>query len=373
MLRLAFTFVLLLLMLFGGAVWLLGLEPQLPSVDREAKKQEEPATKADTANRQPADDIDALHKALERNPTPSDGSASFDIARIDPEGTSVFAGRGEPNSLVTITVDGKEIGTAQVDENGEWTFTTEGRISNPDGKLALFKAPPGAVPRDFAAAEPKAPKKPSSAAESAETSQKTARAVTSNMLKSLEGMVAEARKAEEKTEDRATVSEPAVAPAAPAAAAPSSSASPAPAGESTPLPESAATQKSAAARTDPLPEALPRASVPVPVTFVYNEATLTGEGRRAAKLLLEYLQIKRFPRITLTGHADERGSDELNMNLSRDRLETVARFLREGGYNGQLDLVPKGKSEPYTGVVRGDFSQEDLWQLDRRVELLVSR
>ncbi|CAN1723278.1 OmpA family protein [Hyphomicrobium sp. 1Nfss2.1] len=375
MLRLAFTFVLLLLMLFGGAVWLLGLEPQLPTVEREAQKQEKPAKQDEAANKQPADDIDALHKALERNPTPSDGSASFDIARIDPEGASVFAGRGEPNSLVTITVDGKEIGTAQVDENGEWTFTTEGRISNPDGKLALFKAPPGSVPRDFAAAEPKAPKKPSaSASASAEPSQKTARAVTSDMLKSLEGMVAEARKAEGKTEDRATVPEPAVAPTAPAAAAPSSSAATAPARESTPPPGSASTQKSAvAAFATNLPEASPRASVPVPVTFVYNEATLTGEGRRAAKLLLEYLQIKRFPKITLTGHADERGSDQLNMNLSRDRLETVARFLREGGYGGQLDLVPKGKSEPYTGVVRGDFSQEDLWQLDRRVELLVSR
>jgi outer membrane protein OmpA-like peptidoglycan-associated protein len=109
------------------------------------------------------------------------------------------------------------------------------------------------------------------------------------------------------------------------------------------------------------------------VTFVYNEATLTTDGRKAAALLLEYLQLKRFPRITLTGHADERGSEELNLVLSRERLDTVARFLREGGYAGQLELVPKGKGEPYKGVVRGDFSQEDLWQLDRRVELVVLR
>ena len=47
----------------------------------------------------------------------------------------------------------------------------------------------------------------------------------------------------------------------------------------------------------------------------------------------------------------------------------MARFLREGGFNGRLELVPKGKTEPYSGVVRGDFSQEDLYQLDRRVEL----
>ena len=44
---------------------------------------------------------------------------------------------------MTITADGKEIGTVQANENGEWTFTTDEKISNPDAKLALFKAPPG--------------------------------------------------------------------------------------------------------------------------------------------------------------------------------------------------------------------------------------
>ena len=77
--------------------------------------------------------------------------------------------------------------------------------------------------------------------------------------------------------------------------------------------------------------------------------------------------------MTLTGHADERGTEELNMNLSAERLQTVERFLREGGFRGQLQLVPKGKTEPYTGVVRSDFSQDDLYQLDRRVEMAVSR
>ena len=121
------------------------------------------------------------------------------------------------------------------------------------------------------------------------------------------------------------------------------------------------------------PPRIETTAVPVPVTFIFNEATLTGEGRRAAGLLLEYLRIKRFPKIKLTGHADERGTDALNLALSAQRLQTVARFLREGGFEGRLELVPKGKTEPYSGVVRGDFSQEDLYQLDRRVELVVSR
>ena len=100
----------------------------------------------------------------------------------------------------------------------------------------------------------------------------------------------------------------------------------------------------------------------------------SGERReRAPSLLLEYLRLKRFPKVTLTGHADERGTDELNMNLSSQRLETVAQFLRQGGFEGEMQLVPKGKTEPFTGVVRSQFTQDDLWQLDRRVELVVSR
>jgi outer membrane protein OmpA-like peptidoglycan-associated protein len=113
--------------------------------------------------------------------------------------------------------------------------------------------------------------------------------------------------------------------------------------------------------------------VPVPITFIFNEATLTSDGKKAAGLLLEYLQLKRFGKVSLTGHADERGTDALNMRLSKDRLETVERFLREGGFKGELELVPKGKMEPYSGVVRSQFSQEDLYQLDRRVELVLIR
>jgi outer membrane protein OmpA-like peptidoglycan-associated protein len=113
--------------------------------------------------------------------------------------------------------------------------------------------------------------------------------------------------------------------------------------------------------------------IPVPIMFFYNEATLTPEGRRAASLLLEYLTLKHLSVVELTGHADERGTHEYNMDLSRDRLETVSELLRQGGYDGELKLTPKGKTEPYTGVDRSAYRGEALFQLDRRVELRVDR
>jgi outer membrane protein OmpA-like peptidoglycan-associated protein len=116
-----------------------------------------------------------------------------------------------------------------------------------------------------------------------------------------------------------------------------------------------------------------RRTIPVPITFIFDEANFTGDGRKAADLLLEYLKLKHFDRITLTGHADERGSEKLNMDLSRERLDTVAHYLRKGGFAGKLDLIPKGESEPFLGVNRSEYSQDALWQLDRRVELIIPR
>jgi len=166
----------------------------------------------------------------------------------------------------------------------------------------------------------------------------SAGAVTSHLLKDLEGMVKDAR----------------------------TTTPPPPAGADTAAPTNLAA-------APPPSEPGVHKSVPVPITFVFNEPTLTDDGKRAATLLLEYLRLKHFARISLTGHADERGTDELNMTLSKERLDTVARFLKDGGFQGELELIPKGKREPFSGVVRSQYSLDDLYQLDRRVELVITQ
>jgi hypothetical protein len=55
--------------------------------------------------------------------------------------------------------------------------------------------------------------------------------------------------------------------------------------------------------------------------------------------------------------------------LSRQRHEAVARFLRESGVTAELLLVPKGRSDLFSGVDRRLLAREDALQLDRRVEL----
>ena len=72
---------------------------------------------------------------------------------------------------------------------------------------------------------------------------------------------------------------------------------------------------------------------------------------------------------TLTGHADERGSDPYNLRLSQERLDAVVRYLREAGFTGKLVLIPMGKREPFAGAERGHLSEVEAFALDRRVEL----
>ena len=112
------------------------------------------------------------------------------------------------------------------------------------------------------------------------------------------------------------------------------------------------------------------ARVPVPVTFHTDSAEFTGNGRRAAADMVEYLTAQQPPRITIAGHTDPRGEEAYNFELSRRRAEAVARFLREYGFDGQVDVVAKGESEPFPVDESGIYTREQRWQMDRRVELI---
>ena len=416
-----------------------------------SEAQAPPASKAPAAQR-----LAALPEAPNRArseqpsavPTPLKPQSDFDIARIDPGGTSVFAGKTAPKVWVTVLADGKPVGTARADDNGEWTLVTTGAMpASPRLSVATSNEPPpmpkiaAAAPSPETAFEPKAQG----------PAQRSADAVGREIVGRLEAMVAEARAADASrglgnrpaASSQGTAASPdsgdtstaerasrggastaaagveatgpaaAVTPVSPsttgasppdasassgsqsafAAAAASGSAPPngrpalhsGAARQDAPQPPAAgvagatsppetSSVRAADASSAPSPAAAraapqPVAFAPIPIMFHYREARFTDEGQKAAELLLEYVRLKQLGSLRLTGHADERGTVELNMDLSRDRLETVSRFLRVGGYQGTLDMIPKGKSEPFAGVDRKKYPQEVLYQLDRRVEL----
>jgi outer membrane protein OmpA-like peptidoglycan-associated protein len=112
---------------------------------------------------------------------------------------------------------------------------------------------------------------------------------------------------------------------------------------------------------------LPRA-IPVPITFEYRKADLTGVGEQAARELVDVLKQQQPARVVLVGHTDIRGTAEFNMRLSRERAETIAAFLRQNGLDVAIDTVGKGAAEPVHLSDTSGLTQEDIYALDRRVE-----
>lgn len=84
------------------------------------------------------------------------------------------------------------------------------------------------------------------------------------------------------------------------------------------------------------------------VTFVTNSADLTGDAKRALDVLAGAMKSEKLAavRFTIEGHADPRGSDELNMKLSQSRAESVRGYLMasHGLAADRIKAVGKGSS-----------------------------
>jgi outer membrane protein OmpA-like peptidoglycan-associated protein len=84
------------------------------------------------------------------------------------------------------------------------------------------------------------------------------------------------------------------------------------------------------------------------VTFVTNSADLTGNAKRALDVLASAMKSDKLAavRFTIEGHADPRGSEELNLKLSQARAESVRGYLTasHGLASDRINAVGKGSS-----------------------------
>jgi outer membrane protein OmpA-like peptidoglycan-associated protein len=297
--------------------------------------------------------------------TSSDGAEarrpSIDVARLDPQGSSVIAGLAMPGEVVTILADGKPFAVVTADANGEWVLITAHRFDSDAPTLEVRRGAMG-LPRAIAEAN-----SPQGTVTRPDVKvQRTAAAVSRRMMRNLERLADNAGAADGAREG-ATQGEQAVAaaPASNGGAEGSASAAGSGATRVASRALSTASQEERATSTSSV-----SATLPVPVHFVYRQPVFTPEGEKAAALLLRYFKLKGFKKVALSGHADERGSHGANLQLSKQRLDYLAQYLREGGFEGELELVPKGETEKFTGVDRSQYLPEELWQLDRRVEVM---
>lgn len=99
-----------------------------------------------------------------------------------------------------------------------------------------------------------------------------------------------------------------------------------------------------------------------PIEFGFNDYALTEDARSKLSQLAECMKGANVS-LTLAGHADERGTEEYNLQLSNRRAASVQRYLTDLGVSN-LRTVGYGETRPVDPA-----SSEEAWAKNRRVEL----
>ncbi|WP_101924849.1 MULTISPECIES: peptidoglycan-associated lipoprotein Pal [Luteimonas] len=104
------------------------------------------------------------------------------------------------------------------------------------------------------------------------------------------------------------------------------------------------------------------------VYFDLDQDSLRPEFQAIMACHAKYLRDRSASRISLEGHADERGSREYNMGLGERRGNGVSSALQaNGGSAAQLAVVSYG--EERTTCTE---TNEDCWAKNRRVEIIYT-
>lgn len=102
------------------------------------------------------------------------------------------------------------------------------------------------------------------------------------------------------------------------------------------------------------------------VHFEFDSSALDDENRRIVEAHARYLAANPSLRVTLEGHADERGTREYNLALGERRSQSVERVIRLLGVAGnRMTLTSYGEEKPLAPE-----HNESAWALNRRVEIL---
>ncbi|OGI65295.1 MAG: peptidoglycan-associated lipoprotein [Candidatus Muproteobacteria bacterium RBG_16_60_9] len=102
------------------------------------------------------------------------------------------------------------------------------------------------------------------------------------------------------------------------------------------------------------------------VYFEFDSSALDADNRRIVEAHARYLAANSKLRVTLEGHADERGTREYNIALGERRGQAVEKIMRVLGVTaGNLAVTSFGEEKPIAPE-----HNESAWALNRRVEII---
>jgi peptidoglycan-associated lipoprotein len=104
------------------------------------------------------------------------------------------------------------------------------------------------------------------------------------------------------------------------------------------------------------------------IYFDYDASEIRGDARAALDAKLPILRANSGLQIRISGHADERGSDQYNDALGQSRAAAAKRYLTDNGIDGaRIAIVSYGEQRPAT-----TGSDESAWALNRRAEFEIT-
>lgn len=104
------------------------------------------------------------------------------------------------------------------------------------------------------------------------------------------------------------------------------------------------------------------------VNFDFNKATLTSKAKKNLDKLVPVFKEYADTDIQIFGHTDNKGADDYNLNLSKQRAESVKNYLSSRGLSAsRFKIVGLGETEPLS-----TNSTEEGRALNRRVEFSIT-
>ncbi len=148
---------------------------------------------------------------------------------------------------------------------------------------------------------------------------------------------------------------PTPAPSQPPAAAPSQ-----------PAPTTSAPAPAANPNANALAAA--RATLEGAVYFEYDQDQLTDAARQQLDDKLAVLVANPEVQVRVTGHADERGSDEYNLALGQRRAATIKRYFSDRGVaDSRINVISMGEEQPEC-----TSGEESCWRQNRRANFNIT-
>ena len=124
----------------------------------------------------------------------------------------------------------------------------------------------------------------------------------------------------------------------------------------------------AAARDAASSAAMLRTTLTAMVHFAYDQSDLRPEDRAILDAKIPILQANPSVTLRLSGHTDERGSDEYNLALGQRRAAAVKAYLMEHGVAAtRMETVSYGEERP---IAQG--SDESAFAQNRRAEFEIT-